>query len=204
MSAIGPPRRAGGSRCRRLSCRNGTRHLRRSGETDTGAPRVRRGKAAWNCVDFCARRVKTLLHAVYSRLIINLHREPIETRPLAVANARAIAVPDIPPKIRKSLRSGAASHRGRVRRHKTLPPRPSPTRRWIWPMRNPYTSNLEFRRSKPNEATQSEEPSAAAQSPPVEVAKLPLRNGDELPSAAAAQPSVKTEAPAAGKDSSAD
>ena len=66
------------------------------------------------------------------------------------------------------------------------------------------TSNLEFRRSKPNEATQSEEPSAAAQSPPVGVAKLPLRNGDELPSAAAAQPSVKTEAPAAGKDSSAD
>jgi hypothetical protein len=67
-----------------------------------------------------------------------------------------------------------------------------------------YTSNLEFRRSKPNEATQSEEPSAAAQSSPVGVAKLPLRNGDELPSAAAAQPSVKTEAPAAGKDLSAD
>jgi len=66
-----------------------------------------------------------------------------------------------------------------------------------------YTSNLEFRRSKPNEAAQSEEPSAAAQSPPVGVAKLPSRDGDELPSAAAAQPSVKNETPVAGKDSSA-
>ena len=27
---------------------SGARYLRRSGETDTGAPRVRRGKAAWN------------------------------------------------------------------------------------------------------------------------------------------------------------
>ena len=34
--------------------------LARNGKMDTGAPRVRRGKAAWNWVDFCARRVKTL------------------------------------------------------------------------------------------------------------------------------------------------
>jgi hypothetical protein len=68
-----------------------------------------------------------------------------------------------------------------------------------------YTSTLEFRRSKPNEVAQSEGPSAAAQSPPVGVAKpeVPSRNGDELPSAAAAQPSVKNETPAEGKDSSA-
>jgi len=57
---------------------------------DRAAPRVRRGKASWNWVDFCARRVKTLFQAVYSRLIIDFHREPIETRPLTVANARAI------------------------------------------------------------------------------------------------------------------
>jgi hypothetical protein len=66
-----------------------------------------------------------------------------------------------------------------------------------------YTSNLEFRRSKPNEATQSEEPSAAAQ--PVGVAKpeVPSTNGDELPGATAAQPSVKNETPVEGKDLSA-
>jgi len=61
-----------------------------------------------------------------------------------------------------------------------------------------YTSNLEFRRSKPNEAVQSEEPLAAAQSSPVGVAKL-----DERPSATAAQPSVKNETPVERKDSSA-
>jgi hypothetical protein len=66
-----------------------------------------------------------------------------------------------------------------------------------------YTSNLEFRRSKPNEAAQSEEPLAAAQSPPVGVAKLPSSNGDERPSARAAQPSVKNETPVERKDSSA-
>ena len=72
-----------------------SRHLRRNGETDRGAPRVRRGKAAWHCVDCYAGRVETLFHAVYGRLIIDFHREPIEARPLAVANARAIAVPDV-------------------------------------------------------------------------------------------------------------
>ncbi|MGA8692447.1 MAG: hypothetical protein WB689_01135 [Xanthobacteraceae bacterium] len=69
-----------------------------------------------------------------------------------------------------------------------------------------YTSNLEFRRSKPNEAAQSEEPSAAAQLPPVAKPEVPSMDGDELPSAvaAAAQPSVKNETPVvAGKDSSA-
>jgi hypothetical protein len=48
---------------------------------DRGAPRVRRGKAAWNCVDCYAGRVETLFHAVYGRLIIDFHREPIETSP---------------------------------------------------------------------------------------------------------------------------
>ena len=55
----------------------------------------RRGKAAWNCVDCYAGRLETLLHAVHSRLIIDFHREPIKARPLGVANARAVAVPDI-------------------------------------------------------------------------------------------------------------
>jgi len=81
----------------------GTRHasgkrraaLRRDGETDRGAPRVRRGKAAWNLVDCYAGRVETLFHAVYGRPIIDFHCEPIKARPLAVPNARAIAVPDI-------------------------------------------------------------------------------------------------------------
>ncbi|MFZ0150713.1 MAG: hypothetical protein WAM72_20705, partial [Xanthobacteraceae bacterium] len=68
-----------------------------------------------------------------------------------------------------------------------------------------YTSNLEFRLSKPNEVAQSEVPLAAAQSPPVGVAKpeVPSRTGDERPRAAAAQPSVKNETPVEGKDSSA-
>jgi hypothetical protein len=42
-----------------------------------------------------AGRVETLFHAVYGRLIIDFHREPIETSPLAVANARVVAVPDV-------------------------------------------------------------------------------------------------------------
>lgn len=68
-----------------------------------------------------------------------------------------------------------------------------------------YTSNLEFRLSKPNEVAQSEVPLAAAQSPPVGVAKpeVPSRTGDERPRAAAAQPSMKNETPVEGKDSSA-
>jgi hypothetical protein len=44
---------------------------------------------------------------------------------------------------------------------------------------------------------------AAAQSSPVGVAKLPSSNGDERPSATAAQPSVKNETPVERKDSSA-
>ena len=68
-----------------------------------------------------------------------------------------------------------------------------------------YASNLEFRLSKPNEVAQSEVPLAAAQSPPVGVAKpeVPSRTGDERPRAAAAQPSVKNKTPVEGKDSSA-
>ena len=68
-----------------------------------------------------------------------------------------------------------------------------------------YTSNLEFRRLKPNEASQSQEPLAAVQTPAAGVSKpdAPLRNGDELPSAPTAQPSVKNEKPIAAKDSSA-
>ena len=74
---------------------NGARHLTRKGETDRGAPRVGRGKAAWVQVHCYAGRVETLFHAVYGRLIIDFHLEPIEAGPLAVANARAITVPDV-------------------------------------------------------------------------------------------------------------
>ena len=68
-----------------------------------------------------------------------------------------------------------------------------------------YTSNLEFKRLKLTEAAQSQEPVVAAQPPVIGVSKpeLPLRNGDELPSAPTAQPSVKNETPAPAKDSSA-
>jgi hypothetical protein len=61
-----------------------------------------------------------------------------------------------------------------------------------------YMSNLEFRRLKPNEAAESQEP------PPVEVSKpdAPSRNADELPSASKARPSVKNENPVPGKDPS--
>jgi hypothetical protein len=44
------------------------RHLRRNGETDGGAPRVRRCKAAWYCVDCYAGRLETHFHVVYGRL----------------------------------------------------------------------------------------------------------------------------------------
>ena len=68
-----------------------------------------------------------------------------------------------------------------------------------------YTSNLEFRRLKPNEVAQSQEPLTPAQAPAAGISKPDtlLRNGDELPSAPTAQPSVKTETPVAAKDSSA-
>jgi hypothetical protein len=67
-----------------------------------------------------------------------------------------------------------------------------------------YTSNLEFTRSKPTEAVQSEEPLAATQPSAVGVSKteVPPRNADELPGAAALQPSVKNETPIVPKDSS--
>ena len=66
-----------------------------------------------------------------------------------------------------------------------------------------YTSNLEFRRLKPNEEAQFQEPLPAGQLPAAGVSKsdAPLRTGDELPSAPTAQPSVKTETPVAAKDS---
>jgi len=68
-----------------------------------------------------------------------------------------------------------------------------------------YTSNLEFRRLKPNEAAQSQEPLAAAQPPATGVLKpeVPSRNGDELSTTPAAQASVKNETLAAAKDSAA-
>jgi hypothetical protein len=66
-----------------------------------------------------------------------------------------------------------------------------------------YMSNLEFTRSKPTEAVQTEEPLAAAQPPAVVESKIeaPPRNAYQLPGAAAVQPSVKNEAPVAPKDS---
>jgi hypothetical protein len=68
-----------------------------------------------------------------------------------------------------------------------------------------YTSNLEFRRLKPDEAAQSNEAITPAQPPAAGVSKpeVPSRNGDELRSTAAAQPSVKNETPVAAKDTSA-
>jgi hypothetical protein len=67
-----------------------------------------------------------------------------------------------------------------------------------------YTSNLEFRRLKPKEAAQSQEPLAAAQPPAIGVSKpeVSSRNADAPPSAPPAQPSVKNETPIAAKDSS--
>jgi hypothetical protein len=69
-----------------------------------------------------------------------------------------------------------------------------------------YTSNLEFRRLKPNEAAQSQEPSAA-QPPPISVSKpdLPsVSSGESAPTARpSARPSVRNETPVVAKDSSA-
>jgi hypothetical protein len=67
-------RRAQGRQSQPACTANGARHLRRNGKTDRGAPRVRRGKAAWNCVDCYAGRLEMLFHAVFSRLIIDFHR----------------------------------------------------------------------------------------------------------------------------------
>jgi len=74
-----------------------------------------------------------------------------------------------------------------------------------------YTSNLEFRRLKPNEVPQSQDQSTAAQAPTAEESKpeVPSTVRSELPSVSPAQPSVSTgqpsvtdEAPPATKDSS--
>ena len=67
-----------------------------------------------------------------------------------------------------------------------------------------YTSNLEFRRLKPDEAAQSQEPLVAT-APAAGVSKLdaPLRDGGQPPSKLTAQPFVKNQTPVAAKDSSA-
>jgi hypothetical protein len=65
-----------------------------------------------------------------------------------------------------------------------------------------YTSNLEFRQLKPNEAAQSQEPSAA-QPPPISVSKRDVPSINSAESAPTAQPSIKNEPPVAAKDSSA-
>src|SRR5271170_1516616 len=74
---------------------DGVRHLSSSSKTDAGAPGVRRGKAAWDCIDCYTGRAYSFFQAVHSRLIINLHQEPIEARPFVVPCPRAIAVPDV-------------------------------------------------------------------------------------------------------------
>jgi hypothetical protein len=68
-----------------------------------------------------------------------------------------------------------------------------------------YTSNLEFRRLKPQEAAQSQELLASAQPPAIGASKPEVRprTGGELPSAPPAQLSVKTETPVAAKEASA-
>jgi hypothetical protein len=63
-----------------------------------------------------------------------------------------------------------------------------------------YTSNLEFRRSKPNEAAQS---AAAAQPSPIAVSKPEAPSRSSGGSAPTAQPLLKNETPVAEKDSSA-
>jgi hypothetical protein len=66
-----------------------------------------------------------------------------------------------------------------------------------------YTSNLEFRRLKPNEEAQFQEPLATVQPPATGVSKPEVSSGDEPPSAPTAQRSVKNETLVAAKDSSA-
>jgi hypothetical protein len=65
-----------------------------------------------------------------------------------------------------------------------------------------YTSNLEFRRLKPNDAAQSQEPSAAQRSP-IPVSKPDVPSVSSAESAPTAQHSVKNETPVTAKDSSA-
>jgi hypothetical protein len=65
-----------------------------------------------------------------------------------------------------------------------------------------YTSNLAFRRLKPNEAAQSQEPSAA-QPPPISVSKPDLPSVSSGESAPTARPLVRNETPVAAKNSSA-
>ena len=66
-----------------------------------------------------------------------------------------------------------------------------------------YTSNLEFKRLKPNEVAQSQEQPTAAQAPAVEESKpeAPSADGGEPPSASTAQPSAIHETPSATKES---
>jgi hypothetical protein len=63
-----------------------------------------------------------------------------------------------------------------------------------------YTSNLEFRRLKPNEGAQSQEQVTAATPPAVEQSrpKVPSTDGGELPSAPTAQPSARTDSTSQG------
>jgi hypothetical protein len=58
-----------------------------------------------------------------------------------------------------------------------------------------YTSNLEFRRLKPNEVAKSEEQYTAAPAPTVEESKpeVPSTDGGELPSATTARPSARAD-----------
>jgi hypothetical protein len=67
-----------------------------------------------------------------------------------------------------------------------------------------YTNNLEFRRLKPTEVAQSQEPFGVARAPNIEDSKpeLPPQVGGELPGEPAAQPSVTSNTPSAAKDSS--
>jgi hypothetical protein len=66
-----------------------------------------------------------------------------------------------------------------------------------------YTSNLEFRRLKPNEVAQFQEPLAPPQPPPFSVSKPDVPPSSSGESAPMAQLSVKNETPVAAKDSSA-
>jgi hypothetical protein len=67
-----------------------------------------------------------------------------------------------------------------------------------------YTGNLEFRRLKPIEGAQLQEPLGVARAPNIEDTKpeLPPQVGGELPGVPAAQPSVTSNTPSAAKDSS--
>jgi hypothetical protein len=65
-----------------------------------------------------------------------------------------------------------------------------------------YTSNLEFKRLRANEAAQTQDPSAG-QTPPLSVSKRDVPSVSSGESASTAQPPVKNETSVAAKDSSA-